>query len=270
MRCISLLFTNLLFTYGRRIAGNGNVMDDARTTYEWCWKDDVKLWVLGLSCRISTETLQVPTLLGWLGTWATKQVMLVDCSHWIFVFAGANNKYHFAKPASAQHAAEILGTTPEELSRAIFSLGQTSQSLSPAYRLPAASTLLTGSCIMMGLAALYGNLLFSSVHFSLAMFCMHLLQPVAVTPAWSDLGRSNVFSLWKSCPNVTEGLWNDESNSVDHNINHQTTQFCKCLDLLIGTRKGPSIPDPAFTLEQLCNRLKMYGSIRLERIVMTA
>jgi len=50
-------------------------------------------------------------------------------------FPGANNKYHFARPASAQHAADILGTTTEELSRAIFNQGQSSQSLSPAYRL---------------------------------------------------------------------------------------------------------------------------------------
>jgi len=57
----------------------------------------------------------------------------------IFVgmIAGANNKYHFARPASAKHAADILGTTPEELSRVIFSQGPPSQSLSPAYRLPA-------------------------------------------------------------------------------------------------------------------------------------
>jgi len=50
------------------------------------------------------------------------------------LFTGANNKFHFARPASAQHAADILGTTPEELSRAIFSAGQSGQSVSPAYR----------------------------------------------------------------------------------------------------------------------------------------
>jgi len=56
------------------------------------------------------------------------------------VIAGTNGKCHFARPASAKHAADILGTTPEELSRAIFIQGPSSQSsLSPAFRFTATS-----------------------------------------------------------------------------------------------------------------------------------
>ena len=53
---------------------------------------------------------------------------------------GVNNKYQFARPASAQHAADVLGTTVEELSRAILSPsgagggGASQGSLSPTYR----------------------------------------------------------------------------------------------------------------------------------------
>jgi len=65
------------------------------------------------------------------------------------IYTGANNKYHFARPTSAQHAADILGTTPEELTRVIFNHGPPSQSLSPSYR--SSALLPRRYCVILGI-----------------------------------------------------------------------------------------------------------------------
>jgi myosin-18 len=67
---------------------------------------------------------------------------------------GLNNKYQFARPTSAQFAAEVLGTSSEELSRVIFSANTSGQALSPAYRNEKDQTSSTNE--MSGVEALEG------------------------------------------------------------------------------------------------------------------
>ena len=44
----------------------------------------------------------------------------------VLMCAGNHNKFQFTRPAAAQRAASLLGTTPEELARCIFTQGGTS------------------------------------------------------------------------------------------------------------------------------------------------